>query len=856
MTSTVNLSNVNLSIQEFQKISTGKYNAGEVNLTSTTTLGKINDHVTMKWLKKTDISHQEVLAIKQAFIKALSDNGVDRKEINRIRRELGLAPDGATDRGLRERSIRPLTRQQVREILDRNADTINLHNANNPDFAPIRTSAEIYGEGGMRADRAARRDAVNATLSATTRQLDEHHKVSLLQAIIADDVDFRSEEDRAEILRLAEDQLAAIMRDCHCRPRNNVTHDIDYTMHTGQKVSLPFGTNEAAFALKLENMIVRLRSGHSPRRAEFEVRDQFRELDSAEEKNTFLDTLSGTSQGGFKARVIAVQLLGEAGVGDYGTLALVNQLSDQDAIFLARHLVMPGADHPTADSLRNDPVVLNLAQKPGIAVDDNAMAYIPATSASDYNTAIRSGFANDLQKVFPEFLTALDEVVMEIRSCFGEMGLPDGTKLSAIFGSAGLSRVFPANDRDPAIVRATPDGIRAGLLDAARTTAVERMLRDAVQSALNADGGGTPGEVNSVVFNLSTRHPDMMERLKSVTTPAEAKARLAEFGEHIAGAVRLHVRCRQALGKVGDWAREGLASRMGVPASFMAGKAVDLKQLMKKAKELAAKIERGEMAPAGEDGIEAAFRDLAGQFVDERVRYLKKVDELELPADVKDVMKSDLLLVDKIKHVDLDFIVAEAARIDVGKLEELIRGNSPKAQIYAAMRTLSNQIDEAVLKMFSHKNAGLPDADDIALPNQLFVSVLVQGRPNFKQLLDIFFSRADVRGDDFYYGDADPASAGSAKKFHTVSVGGGNANEELAARLGTPALPPLDAQALIAAVRAEVPGDHTPEEALVLFAPGTNAGEKLAQLVETAPGKVTPSTLCILARGVLRGQAA
>ncbi len=854
MTSTVNLSKVNLSIQEFQKISSGEYNAGEVKLTSATTLGKINDRVTMRWLNKKDISHEEVLAIKQAFIKALSDNGVDRKEINRIRRELGLAPDNAVDRGLRERSIRPLTRQQVREILDRNADTINLHNANNPDFAPIRTSAEIYGEGGMRADRAARRDAVNATLSAPARQLDEHRKVSLLQAIIADDVDFRSEEDRAEILRLAEDQLAAIMRDCHCRPRNNVTHDIDYTMRTGQKVSLPFGTDEAAFALKLENMIVRLRSGHSPRHAEFEVRDQFRELDSAEEKNAFLDTLSGTSQGGFKARVIAVQLLGEAGVGDYGTLALVNQLSDQDAIRLARHLVTLGANHPTADSLRNDQVIRELAQKPGIAVEDSAMAYIPATSASDYNTAIRNGLASDLQKVFPEFLTVLNEVAMEIRSCFGEMGLPDGTKLSAVFGTAGLSQAFPADDFDPSIVRATPDGIRAGLLDAARTTAAERMLRDAVQSAFNTAGGGKQGEVNSMVFNLRTRHPDMMERLKSVRTPAEAKARLAEFGEHIAGAVRLHVQCRQALGKVGDWAREGLAAWMGVPASVMAGKAIELKQLTKKAEKLMAQIEKGEVAPAGEDGIEAAFRDLAGQFVEERVRYLKKVDALNLPADVKDEMKANFLLVDKIEDVNIDFIVAEAARIDVGELEGLLRGNRPKEQVYAAMRKLSNQIDAAVLEMFAHKEDIGPD--DTELPSQLFVSVLVQGRPNFKQLLDIFFFRADVRGDDFYYGDADPASAGSAKKFHTVSVGGGNANEELAGRLGTPALSPLDTQALIAAVRAEVPGEHSAEEALAFFAPGTNAVAKLAQLVKNAPGKVTPSTLCILARGVLRGQAA
>ena len=73
------------------------------------------------------ISHAEVLAVKDAFVKALQQNGVAADEINRVRRELGLAPDGATDTSLTMRSIRPLTRQLVRSILDRNANTINGH---------------------------------------------------------------------------------------------------------------------------------------------------------------------------------------------------------------------------------------------------------------------------------------------------------------------------------------------------------------------------------------------------------------------------------------------------------------------------------------------------------------------------------------------------------------------------------------------------------------------------------------------------------------------------------------------------------------------------------------------------------
>ena len=123
----INLSNVNITIQQFQEVASGVINAGEVRLTSDHSLGKVNDHVHSRGKNVVPVSHAEVLAVKDAFVKALQQNGVSVDEINRVRRELGLAPDGATDSSLASRSIRPLTRQLVRNILDRNAGTINDH---------------------------------------------------------------------------------------------------------------------------------------------------------------------------------------------------------------------------------------------------------------------------------------------------------------------------------------------------------------------------------------------------------------------------------------------------------------------------------------------------------------------------------------------------------------------------------------------------------------------------------------------------------------------------------------------------------------------------------------------------------
>ena len=121
----INLSKVNISLDEFQRLSKGEFNAGEVKLAGENKLAKMNNHVHKLDKNNETITHAEVVAIKEALVKALSQNGVGREEINRIRRDLGLAPDGAADRTLAQRSVKPLTRQQIRTILDRNAAVIN-----------------------------------------------------------------------------------------------------------------------------------------------------------------------------------------------------------------------------------------------------------------------------------------------------------------------------------------------------------------------------------------------------------------------------------------------------------------------------------------------------------------------------------------------------------------------------------------------------------------------------------------------------------------------------------------------------------------------------------------------------------
>ena len=80
--------------------------------------------------------------IKEAFAKPLSAGGVvDKNELNMIRSELGLVPEKRVDMQLHKRSITPLIRQQIRDISDRNAASLDAAVQD----GTIRTSNQLYG---------------------------------------------------------------------------------------------------------------------------------------------------------------------------------------------------------------------------------------------------------------------------------------------------------------------------------------------------------------------------------------------------------------------------------------------------------------------------------------------------------------------------------------------------------------------------------------------------------------------------------------------------------------------------------------------------------------------------------------
>ena len=254
----INLANLNISLDQFQKMATGDYNAGEVALKSESKLTKINNHVHRLSANTKSISHEEVLAIKNAFMKALSANGVDMAEINKIRKELGLAPDETAPKALAERSLKPLSRQQIRDIIDRNAGTINASRAERGQKA-FKTSAQLYGTNqttlhNLEQYRRAASDSVHRTMT-------ESEEIANFQKIIEGDASEVDGDDRFETLKMVLAQRDAIVAKAKGNPKAEGNCVLEYTTETGQKIQFASSRSERETIRMLDEAYLLLGGG-------------------------------------------------------------------------------------------------------------------------------------------------------------------------------------------------------------------------------------------------------------------------------------------------------------------------------------------------------------------------------------------------------------------------------------------------------------------------------------------------------------------------------------------------------------------------------------------------------------------
>ena len=140
----INLSNLNISLDKFNKEASGVMNIGQIKLSSDgKSVYRTNNHETLTILNRTKISSEEALAVKFAFCKALAKEGLSQEAINTVKQKLGI-PGDAMD-ALKSGNIKPLTAAEVREVIDEYAGQINKNRATAANGAKaLKTSKELY----------------------------------------------------------------------------------------------------------------------------------------------------------------------------------------------------------------------------------------------------------------------------------------------------------------------------------------------------------------------------------------------------------------------------------------------------------------------------------------------------------------------------------------------------------------------------------------------------------------------------------------------------------------------------------------------------------------------------------------
>ena len=732
MANSVNLANVNISLQQFQKMSSGTYNAGEVTLTSETTLGRLNNHVVFTGWNGKSISHTEVLAIKEAFVRALSDNGVGQAAIDQVRRELGLAPDGAVDVSLRERSIKPLSRKQIRDILDRNAEAINGF-AQEHGIRGIRTGEQMRARLSEqeKTARDATRDTVNAAL-AGSRQIAEHRQIAVIEAVLSGDVDFLSTEDKRSALELAEKQLNTMLTNRKGTLSDTLMSDWCVTMTSGQKITMTTGLTETAFRAKLEDIIVRLRTGSSPRSCDLEVRTQFAALADASARLAFVTDLANDPAAACKARIVVVRLLQERGIADYATLSVANKLDRHEALALASRLI--GLDaNIKGDSLRNDPEFAELCAKPDLQLPAGEKAYIPATSGLVWNRDVFESVRLRQKHLLPQFEALCMDVVFETRGIYGDRGFPEGSHVFDSFGEQKFRDAFDFSG--PNAPRVTAESLRDPLREAARMTACRRAAESAVKDALVAVGGEAADSTRAKNYVLA-RYPEIIDDLYAAQSRKDVDRVLAQYAGRINDILKTFVECKGIRSNLEKWVKEDLAARLNLPQAMLDGDTMIFIDLKKAGDALLDDVVKGKKPLKTKAEYEAAFREMARDYVDRKMACIGKIDALPYPEQIKTRMKAEVIRLETFGDINFDVLVEETAKIDVTELQGLLASKAAPNDILVAMRGIAEKVDAATNKMLAGK--GEVGMDDRNLPYKMFAYAVIGSRPELVQLVKEF----------------------------------------------------------------------------------------------------------------------
>ncbi len=848
----VNLANVNLSLAQFDAISAGKYNAGEVKLSGENALVKVNNHVSQRGKNNVTISHAETIAIKEAFVRALSQGGVAGAALERVRRDLGLGTDGTVDKKLAERSVRPLTRQQIRDILDSNAVTLNQHAGENG--APVRTSDAIYStvDAHEKAERARRRSVAASELNRN-REMELDDGIALFQRLVTGDVDFLPPNKRNGLADAARRLRDRMFEQFQRNPSDERRAVASFELPGGQTVTLDTGRSELGFLRHLDDLIIRLDGGCDESTGDvsysnrtLNVVNDFRLVESYDAQKDWAQNLASDPDRGFKARTVAAMLMHERGVEDWATLAKLNAVSDADALRVLNQIL----DQPEArgEDLAFGAFAGIRPAPEGAGPAANQKAYIPATSPRAFNKSLPRSLLDHMRLPPAEFRPLLEEIRTTMLQRFGPEVASICDRIS------GCLRTVPVRNivaNLPAGVRATPANLRQALMDSACVTVAEQLFRRRIEALVAAEG--VKDNAQGLVSSLRSSLQGLKERLAACRSAQDVDAIVADNRALIerkvhqfALATRLTEGCKEAY-------RAVLAAQLGIPPSALGDNAFAFSRVREKCLQLTNDINTGRKVCENDEAIRAAFQEVFEAQAATRAAAWRIVDGYHLPAALADTLKAELLALRRVDDFHLQSLIDASTDFPLAELEAAV---APTTPIAAAMEKIL-----AMEKRFTHLLRAVypPDAKEIGGDEQLTIThllgpLLFHGKDELARKLQAFLAMPAAQ--NFRPHPTAKYKAGECEAaMHIVAqlleVRPPTADEAIAA-LGRPEALPAHAQALYDAARELGLGDRPLDDIKKeFFAPTGTVVRQIADALR-AGGAVDSAAIKAAALGSAR----
>jgi hypothetical protein len=739
----IDLSRVNISLAEFQKMSDGKYNAGEVRLSGTTGLQKVNNHIHRLGANAVEIPHEEVLAIKEAFVKALSSGGVaDKNELNRIRGELGLAPDSAVDTTLRRRSIKPLTRQQIRDIIDRNAASLRAAGRN----GTIRTSNQLYGSlsDAEKTRRAGKREEA---AEARFRQaaVDENRSITLFQEMIGGTADFQIPKSREALLGIAQRQAEEVLKACNGDPSDTKACVLRFKTESGATIEMPTGLSEKKFLETLDRTWLRLRNTSAPSKDMRNARHDFVEL-STDERREYFRGLADDSGDRCKARTALVAILQERGIDDYETLSVVNKLPLSRLKLMGETLLVTLKDG-RGDALRSSQFMRlcvgtarNTPEAPPVE-----QTFIPALPPNQYNHHVDSAITQESDKLPPGIRRLMEQLRADMHARFGD-AVPADKELSDMADNMDVANFCSALAAEGKL--ATAGNLRETLANAVLNRSVRECIYNAAPQFLDKYGGGNRMQFTSLARKVC---PELVAELRAARNPEEASAAI---GRHSATLDRIAARmapCRHNAEKIVGLYQEAFAREMGLPVDSGVVQRVGTVRIESEAGSLTNEICGGNRPLDTEEEIGAAFEKLASDRARERAALIRKADTLCQSPVSASILRRHLLVIARPDKFDFEKFKAEGEKMkpQAEKVAQLIDSGASVDAICNAIGDIFLTCKDRVCDIYKKgplDDVGPDDFFAYGLPMQILA---LDSVPGLMDKIQTFFAREDVKSLDF-----------------------------------------------------------------------------------------------------------